>query len=206
MVTGMMERDPEQRLTAQQALATPWIAGEGLGRTADIGANVIAPLREWQSVRGFDKAVIGVVAGILESQEGAELDEIRAAFETVDADGSGQLNPNEFRTAIENLNLSLSGAEVGALFDSVDLDHSGKIDIHEFMSAALSKQQYLQRDRLQAAFAQIDLDSSGAIDAAELGALLGEGQDVTDVLAEIGKGVDDEITYAEFEALMMGKE
>ena len=92
MVTGMMERDPEQRLTAQQALATPWIAGEGLGRTADIGANVIAPLREWQSVRGFDKAVIGVVAGILESQEGAELDEIRAAFETVDADGSGHLD------------------------------------------------------------------------------------------------------------------
>ena len=35
MVTGMMERDPEQRLTAQQALATPWIAGEGLGRTGD---------------------------------------------------------------------------------------------------------------------------------------------------------------------------
>ena len=64
MVTGMMERDPEQRLTAQQALATPWIAGEGLGRTADIGVNVIAPLCEWQSIRGFDKAVIGVVAGL----------------------------------------------------------------------------------------------------------------------------------------------
>ena len=42
--------------------------------------------------------------------------------------------------------------------------------------------------------------------AAALGALLGEGQDVTDVLSEIGKGVEDEITYAEFEALMMGKE
>ena len=61
---------------------------------------------------------------------------------------------------------------------------------------------YLQRDRLQAAFAKIDLDHSGAIDASELQQLLLDDQDAADVLKEIGKGPDDEITYVEFEKLM----
>eukprot|EP01047_Picozoa_sp_COSAG01_P056866 COSAG01_NODE_6503_length_3629_cov_17.985269_2_plen_80_part_00 len=32
-----MHADPDQRLTAQQALATPWVATGGLGRSDDLG-------------------------------------------------------------------------------------------------------------------------------------------------------------------------
>ena len=32
-----MHVDPDQRLTAQQALATPWVATGGLGRSDDLG-------------------------------------------------------------------------------------------------------------------------------------------------------------------------
>ena len=70
-------------------------------------------------------------------------------------------------------------------------------------SSYTDKQHYLKRDRLRAAFAAIDLDRSGTIDAGELGKVVGPQQDVTKVLAEIGKGVDDVITYEELEAIMM---
>ena len=144
VVTGLMERDPQKRLTVEAALECPWVAGSGLGRSHDIGANVVAPLREWMSARAFDKAVIGVVAGILEaapSDSGEELAEIREAFAAVDADGSGQLNPKEFREAIAQLKgpSAMTDGDITALFDSVDTDHSGKIDMHEFIRAALGK-------------------------------------------------------------------
>lgn len=200
LVRSLMEPDADKRITVEAALQHKWIAGEGLGRAVDIGKRVVESLRAWVETRAFDKAVIGVVAGILEDD--AELDEIRAAFATVDADGSGQLSATEFKAAISQLDLNLSDGDVDVLFESVDMDHSGTIDVHEFMGAALSKQQYLRRDRLQAAFAKIDLDHSGAIDASELQQLLPADQDAADVLREIGKGPSDEITFAEFQKIM----
>ena len=90
--------------------------------------------------------VIGVVAGILEaapsdSGDREELAEIREAFAAVDADGSGQLNPKEFREAIAQLKgpSAMTDGDITALFDSIDTDHSGKIDMHEFIRAALGK-------------------------------------------------------------------
>ena len=67
------------------------------------------------------------------------------------------------------------------------------------------KQHYLKKERLRAAFQAIDLDGSGTIDAAELKHLVGAEQDLTQVLAEIGKGVDDVITLEEFEAILVKK-
>ena len=46
LVTGLMEVDADKRLTVEAALQHKWIAGEGLGRSIDIGKRVVEPLRE----------------------------------------------------------------------------------------------------------------------------------------------------------------
>jgi hypothetical protein len=139
-----MHVDPDQRLTAQQALATPWVATGGLGRSDDLGGEarrrpflnasppppsrrwekalgkgvgkrvcaetgrrwlcagaVVAGLSHWLSCKAVKKAVIGVIAGILQRAPGQELDTIRAAFREQDRDGSGTLSISEFRYGID---------------------------------------------------------------------------------------------------------
>ena len=63
----------------------------------------------------------------------------------------------------------------------------------------------MKKERLRAAFQAIDLDCNGTIDATELKQLVGAKYDIVTVLAEIGKGVDDLISFDEFEAIMMNK-
>lgn len=97
LVTGLMERDVEKRLTVEAALRTPWVVSCGLGRSQDLGASVIAPLREWMSAHAFDKAVISVVASMMEgstsSEDRTDLAHIEAAFAAVDTDGVCRIPP-----------------------------------------------------------------------------------------------------------------
>ena len=89
------------------------------------------------------------------------------------------------------------------VFESCSAANMMRVAFHPALSIPCAgKQHYLKKERLRAAFKAIDLDRSGAIDAAELEQLLGEEQNVTEVLAEIGKGTDDVITFEEFEAIM----
>lgn len=71
------------------------------------------------------------------------------------------------------------------------------------MYVFVGKQHYLKKERLRAAFKAIDLDRSGTIDVSELRQLVGSQDDLEIVLAETGKGLDDVITFAEFETIMM---
>eukprot|EP01047_Picozoa_sp_COSAG01_P056867 COSAG01_NODE_6503_length_3629_cov_17.985269_3_plen_73_part_00 len=57
----------------------------------------MAGLSHWLSCKAVKKAVIGVIAGILQRAPGQELDTIRAAFREQDQDGSGTLSISEFR-------------------------------------------------------------------------------------------------------------
>ena len=106
LVRGLMERDVENRLTVEAALATPWVANSGLGRSQDLGATVIAPLREWMSARAFDKAVISLVASMMEasasSEDRTDLAQIKAAFAAVDTDGVCRMPPLTCFLAMQN--------------------------------------------------------------------------------------------------------
>ena len=59
---------------------------------------------------------------------------IQRAFHKFDADGSGELDREEFEQAMLFLGLRLSSKELDALFQVTDADGSGNIDLDEFAS------------------------------------------------------------------------
>jgi len=62
-------------------------------------------------------------------------DKAAAAFNEFDADGSGELDEEEFFAALERLGVELSDEENRKLWREVDTDGGGEIDLEEFRTA-----------------------------------------------------------------------
>ena len=67
------------------------------------------------------------------SQE--QVNKIHASFEAFDADGSGEIDEEEFVQASRRLGLELEGDELKKMFVSMDVDGSGAIDKDEYVTA-----------------------------------------------------------------------
>jgi len=59
---------------------------------------------------------------------------IRRAFMSVDTDGSGAIDPEEFKQCCINLKLQVDEAEAKKLFESIDLDGNGTLEFSEFLT------------------------------------------------------------------------
>ena len=59
------------------------------------------------------------------------------AFKNVNRDGDGQIQLDEFITALEKLGIDFSDEAVKVLFDSYDADGSGSINFNEFTNGVM---------------------------------------------------------------------
>lgn len=67
------------------------------------------------------------------SLNGKGMDSIRGVFEAIDKDGSGQLDHDEFRAAMNRLGLGLTEQQVVQCIDVLDTDKDGSVSLDEFM-------------------------------------------------------------------------
>eukprot|EP01102_Stenamoeba_stenopodia_P011791 TRINITY_DN3644_c0_g1_i3.p1 TRINITY_DN3644_c0_g1~~TRINITY_DN3644_c0_g1_i3.p1 ORF type:complete len:676 (-),score=185.28 TRINITY_DN3644_c0_g1_i3:164-2191(-) len=66
--------------------------------------------------------------------------ELRYAFQAIDTNNSGKIDINEFKTALEALNVivdgnSISESQIKKLFSAIDNDEDGTIDYQEFLQS-----------------------------------------------------------------------
>jgi len=59
---------------------------------------------------------------------------IRRAFISVDTDGNGAIDPQEFTQCCKNMNLKMSEEEGKKLFEAIDLDGNGTLEFSEFLT------------------------------------------------------------------------
>ncbi|KAH8057024.1 calcium, potassium:sodium antiporter [Aureococcus anophagefferens] len=95
--------------------------------------------------------------------------DVRATFDSLDADRNGSLDAGEFRKILGLLGdaTSYDETELEALRKELDIDHSNTIDFKEFTLWYISSESRL-RAKTKKAFDQFDLDKSGAVDVAEV--------------------------------------
>ncbi|KAL2756253.1 hypothetical protein ACRALDRAFT_2042422 [Sodiomyces alcalophilus JCM 7366] len=60
-------------------------------------------------------------------------DELVAAFQVFDKDGSGSVSPSELRSVLISLGQRHSDEEIDEMVRQADLDNNGYIDYHEFV-------------------------------------------------------------------------
>jgi len=105
---------------------------------------------------------------------GKTLKSIEGVFKAIDKDGSGDLDHDEFQTAMDRLGLGLSPLQVEQCIEVLDKDHDGEVSLTEFMilvnggdepeRAPNPDEEALRIWR--AAFDKFDLDGNGSSPAA----------------------------------------
>jgi len=145
-------------------------------------------------------------------------DLVGSIFERMDSDGSGQLNKQEFITALTSMELGLTRREINTIMFQIDQDQDGNISYREFVPFAFDLLQKLTSLRLLETelendeLAQYLIDLFKAKDTEMLGSLAVD--DVRDllhqamlglsrmqiytVISEAEVGPDGHIAYATF--------
>ena len=111
LVSKMLEKDPAQRISAQQCLEHPWFStndidqnhpGHDPNLTNDVKLQV---LRRIKNFRAPKRLQIEALTFLVNSVDTSTFDfaKLRNAFRTLDTDNSGNLNLNEIRAAFNEL-------------------------------------------------------------------------------------------------------
>jgi len=147
-----MDRDPNLKhnktitrgdlLTLERALAEGEPSDSGkLYRTGTWTPGTPLTTTAWSTGRAAEEAEdywtnhsVLSRSGSLKKVMGEEMDDIKSVFKAIDKDGSGNLDHDEFRTAMERLGLGLTDEQLVQCIDVLDKDGDGEVSLEEFMA------------------------------------------------------------------------
>lgn len=113
----------------------------------------------------------------------AEIHELKAAFDLVDADCSGMIEPRDLKEALVNLGFEPKNSTVYQMFADVDVDCSGNIDFEEFLTIATEeRQQKDKRTDVDKLFRLFDDDRTGFVTI----------ENLRRIARELGENVNDD--------------
>jgi calcium-dependent protein kinase len=174
LVRQLLNKDPEARISARQALEHPWLQkAEHRELEPDLAANVFSNLRSFHIDRQLQQATLTFITSQLSTRK--EREALEEVFRQLDTDKNGALSRQELIDGfllIYDTSLEEITAEVDRIMEKVDTDHSGQIDYNEFAIAAINRQKLVSKSRIEAAFKAFDTDKSGGISVGEVKAML----------------------------------
>eukprot|EP00347_Sterkiella_histriomuscorum_P018781 403344202 len=209
-IKKMLQVNPDDRISAQQALNDPWIKIYTSSDTVapPMAMNILNNLRSFSSELKFQQAVMSYLANQLSSKE--EKQKLTEIFKSFDKNNDGVLSREELINGYSTLYGSVERAtlEVEQILTNVDLNRNGTVDYSEFLSATMQTQELLTNEKLQAAFNLFDIDQNGRITIEEIKSMLGGDMlEVSpdfwkDLLGEGDDNGDGEISFDEFKVMM----
>lgn len=112
-ISALLEKDPNKRLSASQALKHKWLASETVlsSQKPDLKAmgDAQAKLVQYAESGEFKKLVLNVIA---KKSTPDDIMELRDMFNEFDSDNDGTITLDEFKTAMSKSNLSAEEIEI----------------------------------------------------------------------------------------------
>eukprot|EP00939_MAST-03C_sp_MAST-3C-sp1_P002422 g2422.t1 len=123
-VEKLLDREPETRVDATQALSLPWITKRMHKERRKSGAATVPPmvaksLATFAKVSGLKRTALLLMAHHI---AGSDLERLREIFEAVDSDRSGRISLPELRTMLEKSGLLLNAKAEKEKSDKEDGD------------------------------------------------------------------------------------
>mmetsp|Transcript_6345 Transcript_6345/g.8325 ORF Transcript_6345/g.8325 Transcript_6345/m.8325 type:complete len:278 (+) Transcript_6345:2-835(+) len=217
-VNTLMQVDPSNRLSAEEALSHPWITTAG-SHSREPLTDSLVNLRGFKSKKRLKQLALGLIAQQY-VQTGSEVTkELCSVFKELDNSDSGKLPIGTIVKAMARYLKSdtcvkaseSSYALLHEFEDSVkaaDADGSGDIDINEFVAAAMQQALCVKESWIVRAFDQFDLNGDGVIDINELreATNIESLEAVKEILEEADRNGDGRIDFSEFSLVMRDKE
>lgn len=104
------------------------------------------------------------------SSSEATIAEIKKAFDIIDTNNNGSIQPYEFQAILEELGLiDESGISTKNLINELDLNKNGYVDFEEFLAFALKKvDEHAEKEEIDKLFAYYDEENKGKISLQDL--------------------------------------
>ena len=170
LIRKLLVLNQKKRLSGQEALQHPWFKIFGSKSTTEeskraaadvkISNDVLQRLRSFKGVTTFKKAAMNLLVKTASEQE---VQELRAAFQAIDTDGTGMIKAQELHDILMQKRMNVSDTEIREMIDQMDYHNNKKINYSEFLAATIDVRRFLTHDRLRAVFNQFDTDGSGKI-------------------------------------------
>mmetsp|Transcript_16048 Transcript_16048/g.17955 ORF Transcript_16048/g.17955 Transcript_16048/m.17955 type:complete len:502 (-) Transcript_16048:65-1570(-) len=208
IIRKLLTYDPEERISASEALHHPWIEKYVHAEAMpDINSVVVPQLKAFRNNAVLQKATLTYIASQLVSV--GETENLKKTFQQLDADQNGVLTLDEVTKGyLEMYGNGITVEEIKTMFEDVDTDKSGTIDYTEFIAAAIHRNDVLNIEVLKKAFRVFDEDQSGNISADELKNVFGSNKNFgdnfwQDLINEVDQNGDGEISFDEFKDMML---
>ena len=210
-VASLLEYNEERRITAEEALQSPWITSfqqDAKGNDeADITsiADALASCIEEPKLKRLSMMIIA------HDTPEQQIEELRAAFDTLDVTKDGTISLEEFQTTIKNNStMALNDGEWRKIFEELDMNKTGVISYHDFLAATLERHCNVNEDMIANAFDTLAVDGNTTIQKENIETLLGVGDtskgkkdskdDAQEIMLEVSDN-GDKIDFETFSAM-----
>lgn len=206
-VKALLEKSPEKRLSAKDALNHTWLKKISLLSTKQPDPSLMDAVEKslvsYADSGDFKKVVLNVIAHRTTSQD---IKHLRDVFRSFDSENTGLISKLEFEKQLKHLNLNDEALE--KMFSRIDVHQTGSILYNEFIAATLEAQQRIEESQLRDAFDNMDSDSTGFISKENLCHVLGETCDddyVDKMMEAVDSNKSGSISYDEFIEFFRGQ-
>ena len=172
LVKGLLQKDPNKRYNAQQALNHQWFKNQNLKINQGCYGikhrhlnKLLDNLVKYRSDNILRCAVVALLV-----HNSIQLNQAHDAvklFNKIDKNGDGKISKEELFNGLQSYKKDLSLEElkdqIDTIFNNIDTDHNGYLEYEEFVRAAIDKSNFLSVNFLQFAFNYFDKDRNGEI-------------------------------------------
>lgn len=218
-ITSLLEIDPIDRLTAEEALRHPWIeecrmvSSERLKERESVNKRAMEALHNLERFNAQSKlkqATCAFIASqLVLKDEKKKIDEL---FRALDINDNGKLTKDDVQDGYRKVfGKELADEMVEEMFRRIDYDNTGFIEYSEFVIATMNEKDLLSNNKLKHAFNMFDTDASGCISKDELVEVLTyfrsvdkslDPEAIDRIIKQVDENGDGQIDFDEFSAMM----
>jgi calcium-dependent protein kinase len=198
LISKLLLRDPLARLTAEQVLQHPWIAGDTASDQL-ISDVVVENLGAFRTQVKLKKAVARALVANLTDVDKAVLAD---AFKRFDKNNDGKLSPDEITDLMKSIGKGPEEAQ--KWMQEVDQNNDGVINEEEFKQGYAVAVLGSSEEQLRGAFAMFDKDKNGFVSAQEIEQVCNflTPAAVKQLVGEVDKNNDGQISVQEWMVAM----
>ena len=167
LISQMLNKDPNKRITAEKALKHPWF---GLITEIKLVSTVkkeqMVKTHVWKKLFNYDqesvlkRSSIELLVNMLSADEKNDLEK---EFNKFDTSKTGVISDKEFIEKVKEQKPEVNHKDIKKMVKELDFTHWKEIKYKDFMVATIDVKIALTKDRLQTIFSKFDLDNNQII-------------------------------------------
>ena len=206
LLLKMLTYEPEDRVSAEEAIRHPWIIGSHAREqelSEEIALDALANIRNFSVRERLRVATMAYIVHFLYATK--DVSDLQKMFKIFDKNSDGKLSLKEFNLGYTNYyGKVLTDFEMKNIFEELDQNGDGFIEYQEFLRATINQKQMLAENNLFLAFEQFDENGDKKLSFDEIKLLLtGEDdENIKHLIQKYDLDNDDCLSFTEFVSMM----